>query len=97
MQCKHDPPPYTPLASPVYHDTYLNKPAWKKIRGGVERVVIVVTKDGGKIREAVGRSGAAEKIRIEYLVDPSENARQFHAKSVLRARLVRLVRLVRAY
>lgn len=57
-----------------------------KMRGGVERVVIVVGKNGAQIKEAVSRSGVAEKLTIEFLEDMMEPYRQFHAKSILRAR-----------
>ena len=49
-------------------------------------MVIVVGKDGARIREAVSRSRADEKITIEFLEDNSEAHRQFHAKSILRGR-----------
>ncbi|CAM9731212.1 unnamed protein product, partial [Sphacelaria rigidula] len=55
------------------------------VRGGVERIVIVVRKETAhKMKEAVERSGAASKV--EFLEDSSERSRQFHAKSILRAR-----------
>lgn len=56
------------------------------MRGGVERVVIVVGKDGAQIKEVVSKSEVAEKLKIEFLEDITEPYRQFHAKSILRAR-----------
>ncbi|CAB1100601.1 unnamed protein product [Ectocarpus sp. CCAP 1310/34] len=59
------------------------------VRSGIDRVVIVVGgKDGDKIRDAVSRTRAvsAGKITIEFLEDPTDPSRQFHAKSILRAR-----------
>lgn len=61
------------------------------MRGGVDRVVIVVgQKDGDRIREAVSRTRAVAtgKVTIEFLEDTGEPSRQFHAKSILRARCV---------
>lgn len=49
-------------------------------------MVIVVGKDGQKIMEAVAHSGAASKLTIEFLEDSTERSRQFHAKSILRAK-----------
>ena len=57
-----------------------------KMRGGVERVVIIVGEDGARIKEAVSRSGADEKIAVEFLQDRTVLHRQSHAKSLLRAR-----------
>lgn len=57
-----------------------------QMRGGVERVVIVVGKDGHKIMEAVAHSDAASKLTMEFLEDSTDTVKQFHAKSILRAR-----------
>ena len=51
-------------------------------------MVIVVGGDGDKIKEAVQRSQAAGKLKIEFLEDVSDPSKRFHAKSILRARLV---------
>lgn len=59
-----------------------------QMRGGVERVVIVVGKDGQKIMESVAHSSVSSKLTIEFLEDSTDRQRQFHAKSILRARLV---------
>lgn len=64
------------------------------MRGGVERVVIVVGRSGNKIRDAVARSGVAGKVQVEFLEDRSEQTKQFHAKSILRARYVHFALLV---
>lgn len=63
-----------------------------QLRSGVDRVVIVVGKeDGDKIREVVSRTRAVAegKVRVEFLEDTGDPARQFHAKSILRARCSR--------
>lgn len=72
-----------------------------QMRGGVERVVIIVggsDGDAAKIKEAVSRTRpvVAGKLSIEFLEDPTDPSRQFHAKSILRARYVSFFFFLRA-